>query len=360
MTQSFGEIEVAADHLVPRVATGNVAWRGPLLLVLLSPTVAELMTGSTPVARLVYDPIGFLAGFAGLVLLYGGGALLVREAAVRWGKGWPTILALGAAYGVVEEGLAVHTFFLSSGGAVGALASYGRWAGVNTVWAVGLTLFHAAYSIALPILIVRLAYPTLREARFLEGGRLPAVGAGYGAIVLVFAAVEPAFPSPGLLVATILAVAGLVAVAWIAPARLPARSHLRAARPSTALLLALGALPFLLWLVAGTGAPAIFPWPGEAIAVLLLGNASVVLGLARLVPFGDEARSLSWVALGMVGILVAWTVLLEIAGDLGALLVGALVLGLVLRVTRAYRRDTPPSPARAAHPPPASGPGRAP
>jgi hypothetical protein len=38
-----------------------------------------------------------------LAPLYGGGALLVRETAVRLGAGWPGIFLLGLAYGIVEE-----------------------------------------------------------------------------------------------------------------------------------------------------------------------------------------------------------------------------------------------------------------
>lgn len=326
--------------------------RAPLLLALLAPTVAELMTGSTPVATIVFDPPGFLVSFAGLVLLYGGGALLVREAAVRWVKGWPTVLALGAAYGVVEEGLAVHTFFLSSGGAVGALAVYGRWGGVNTVWAVGLTLFHATYSIALPILLVSLAYPEFRSVRFLEGRWLPAVVAGYVGIVLVFALVEPAFPPASLLVAALAAVAGLVALGRWAPRTLGAAAPGGPVPPAWWLFGA-GTAPFLLWLVAGTGAPSLFPAPWEAITALLAGNLLVGVGIVRATDPAHADRNLAWVALGMVSVLTAWTFLLELAGALGVALVGAGVLLLTLRVTRPYRRtDRPNGPG----PPSAAGP----
>jgi len=46
-----------------------------------------------------------------------------------------------------------------------ALGMYGRWAGVNWVWSVGLTIFHAFFSIAIPVLLVNLIFPqaTRRE-----------------------------------------------------------------------------------------------------------------------------------------------------------------------------------------------------
>jgi probable HAF family extracellular repeat protein len=46
-----------------------------------------------------------------LTALYGSGSILIRELSLRWRKGWPSILALGAAYGIVEEGLMVKSFF---------------------------------------------------------------------------------------------------------------------------------------------------------------------------------------------------------------------------------------------------------
>jgi hypothetical protein len=43
--------------------------------------------------------------------MYGGGALVIREAVRRAGRGWPSILALGLAYGVLEEGLVTQSLF---------------------------------------------------------------------------------------------------------------------------------------------------------------------------------------------------------------------------------------------------------
>jgi hypothetical protein len=90
--------------------------------------IGELLSGSAP-------PVEFSGPFVLLVLsaLYGSGAILVRELRLRWGKGWPTVFALGAAYGIVEEGLMVKSFFDPNWMDLGLLGSYGRWAGVNWV-----------------------------------------------------------------------------------------------------------------------------------------------------------------------------------------------------------------------------------
>ncbi len=148
-----------------------------LTLFFLAPMLAELLSGSSP-------PVEFFSPFALLVLaaLYGSGAILVRELRVRWlalsgaegGKGWPTVLALGAAYGIVEEGLMVKSFFDPNWMDLGPLGSYGRWAGVNWVWSLQLTIFHAVFSIAIPILLVELIFPAQRGERWI--GRRGMIG----------------------------------------------------------------------------------------------------------------------------------------------------------------------------------------
>jgi uncharacterized membrane protein len=85
---------------------------------------------------------------------------------VRWRKGWATVFALGAAYGIVEEGLMVKSFFDPNWMDLGLLGSYGRWAGVNWVWSLQLTIFHAVFSIAIPILLVEMIFPAQRDERW--------------------------------------------------------------------------------------------------------------------------------------------------------------------------------------------------
>ncbi|MCK4456375.1 MAG: hypothetical protein KAW39_01395, partial [Thermoplasmata archaeon] len=131
-----------------------------IALVLLSPLTAELLSGSSPPLEFFFPP-----GFLLLVGLYGSGVLLVRELALRWGKGWPSILLLGAAYGILEEGLIVRSFFDPGWMDLGILGEYGRWAGINWVWSVWLTIFHGLVSIAVPIILVNLMYPSQKRAR---------------------------------------------------------------------------------------------------------------------------------------------------------------------------------------------------
>jgi len=71
--------------------------------------IGEGLSGSTP-------PLAFLNPAVTLLLacLYGSGALLVRDYARRWQKGWRSILILGAAYGIIEEGIMVRSCILEN------------------------------------------------------------------------------------------------------------------------------------------------------------------------------------------------------------------------------------------------------
>lgn len=151
-----------------------------LTLFLLSPLIGEMVSGSAP-------PLEWLSPMAWLVLvpLYGAGAILARELFIRWRSGWVGVILLGAAYGILEEGIDVMSFFNPAWPDLGADAFYGRWADVSWVWTVHLTAFHTAFSIAIPILLVHLIFPKSRGGSWLGwfgaalfGGILAATVAG--------------------------------------------------------------------------------------------------------------------------------------------------------------------------------------
>ncbi len=125
-----------------------------LTLLLTAPVFGEVLSTSSPPVEF-FKPAVFLIQVA----LYGSGALLVRECARRWHKGWISILLLGMAYGIYEEGLVVRSFFDPNWVDIGVLGSYGRMAGINWIWSISLTIFHAVVSIGLPILVVELVFP---------------------------------------------------------------------------------------------------------------------------------------------------------------------------------------------------------
>jgi hypothetical protein len=308
-----------------------------LALLLLAPAIPELLTGSTHITELFYAPLYFGLGFVGLIGLYGGGALLIREFVVYFQKGWASVLLLGAAYGIVEEGLAVHTFFEPGGRPpVNNLGFYGHAFGVNWLWALGLASFHALYSIALPILLTQLWFPEVKRARWLDRGAVAAVAIAYVLVVTLFAFSTGYGPSPALLVLFLGILAVLVVLALWVPTELlsvgPGPS--RIGRWGLALD---GAVFFAAWtfmlLLAASGdrVPA---WAaGLALVLVCLGALYVIL---RRVGSDGLDRSKFYFATGMLGILFAWDVLVEFSVP-GILLVTAIFVYLLYRLHRTLR-----------------------
>src|SRR5260221_14663900 len=66
---------------------------------------------------------------------------------------WGSIVLLVAAYGILEEGLVVTSWFNPYWPDLGALSTYGRALDTSWVWALGLTMYHAVVSITIPILL---------------------------------------------------------------------------------------------------------------------------------------------------------------------------------------------------------------
>jgi hypothetical protein len=137
-------------------------WPALLTLYFLSPVIGEVLSGSTPVLSF-FQPFSLLY----LPALYGSGAILVRELARRRGLGWGSIVLLGAAYGILEEGLIVTSWFNPHWPDLGKLAYYGRVFDTSWVWAVGLTVYHAVVSISIPIFLVELLFPRIADRPWL-------------------------------------------------------------------------------------------------------------------------------------------------------------------------------------------------
>lgn len=203
-----------------------------IVLFVLSPAVGELLSGSSPPSEF-FNPFNFFL----LAFLYGGGAILVRELVVRWRKGWLSLITLGAAYGVVEEGLMCKSFFDPYWQDLGLLGVYGRWLGVNWVWAQGLAVYHAVFSIAIPILLVELAYPQERGRSWVSYEWLRIVGLLFVLDVLFgfccFPKPEaPYYPSPLHVLATVAIVVALIWLAKKLPSSLPNISMANAPSPT--------------------------------------------------------------------------------------------------------------------------------
>jgi hypothetical protein len=322
--------------------------RWPVLaLILLAPAIPELLTGSTPITTLFYAPLFFALSFLGIVALYGGGALLIREFVVYFHKGWGSVLLLGAAYGIGEEGFAVHTFFEPSGPPVNALGQYGHAFGVNWLWALGLTIFHATYSIALPILLTGLLFPKEREVRWLDRGAVAITAAVYLFIVVLFSVVVGHGPSPGAFALFLLIGLVLIGLAWWVPREL-LRPRDGPARIGAWGLAGAAALPFAFWTVVLvlSSHPIVSAYVTEALTVLVsAGTATILL---RYAGSAHPEWTKFYIATGMLGILFGWDVIVEFSVP-GILLVTAcfvyLLYWLRRRILAREGPATPPLPS---------------
>lgn len=125
-----------------------------LVLFFMSPLIGELLSGSAPPLQF-FNPSSFLI----LTILYGGSAVIIREIVFRWKKGWLSILILGLAFGILNEGVIAKSFFDPAWKDLGPLSEYGRALGVNWVWVTDLLIYHAIISISIPIALTNLLFP---------------------------------------------------------------------------------------------------------------------------------------------------------------------------------------------------------
>ncbi|MGX1673267.1 hypothetical protein [Streptomyces sp. NPDC055400] len=134
--------------------TGRIARRPgrrrALALFFLAPLVGEFLLGNTPIT----NPFALFL----FAPMYGGGALLIREAARRAGRAWPTVIALAAAYALLEEGPVDMMLWNPSYGGfdVGTAYSGTYLPGLGTSLQMlqDVLSMHAVWSICVPIALI--------------------------------------------------------------------------------------------------------------------------------------------------------------------------------------------------------------
>lgn len=186
-----------------------------IFLFFLSPFVAEWMLGDFPITYLPFIVV--------LAPMYGGGAILIRELVRRSGRGWPSIVLLALAYGVLEEGLTTMSLFnpdyagahLLDQGFVPAL-------GIAVPWTIFVLTLHTVWSISVPIALTeewtpRRSTPWLRTPGTVLAGLLFALGC-FGTTMSSYGTGHYLAPWPKLLVVVIIVLI-LVAAAFLIPAR---------------------------------------------------------------------------------------------------------------------------------------------
>ena len=195
-----------------------------LCLFLLAPLIGELLLGNLPLTSL-----DTLAALPVLALLYGAGAIVIREITVRTGRSWPTILILAVAYGVLEEGLITQSLFNPSYNGL-SLNAYGQFAGLGVPWALFVITIHSVWSIVAPSILVESLFPAQVRKPWLRIPGLVVAIVLYllGAAALMFGTIfkEGFIAEPAQLIGAAVVAAVLIVIGFtIRPTR--ERSHSR-------------------------------------------------------------------------------------------------------------------------------------
>jgi hypothetical protein len=202
--------------------------RAPWALALLTTLCAELTFTAVAV------PFTWLL-LPLLMVMYGAGVLVLREAVVRVGGGWPSLVLMGVAYQIAEDGLGLQA--LTSPRMYGA-ADWGlRAFGANwTYWESQIGV-HVVLSVLLPIAITNLLFPAQQARPYLTNKGLAEVGAlavvgVFGIRFLISGTEDPGYQTPWGWTVVFLAL--IIALAVVALVVLPRRRAIRDLAPRAA------------------------------------------------------------------------------------------------------------------------------
>ena len=307
---------------------GRALWT----LALFSPIFAELMSGSSPPLEFFFP-----LNFAFLLGLYGAGVLIMRELAVIWDKGWPSIILLGAAYGILEEGIAVKSFFDPGWMDLGNLGVYGRVIDTNWVWAFWLTIFHSVISISLPIIVINLMYPQFRKERFLVGRSFwIVIGILFIDVIFIAGVLNPYSPNPGMYALCMFVMVLIVLMAKLLPRDFLAIPPRPGDRPGYWSPIKLSVLAFAFILGSFVTVGAINePIPYQvSIMVLLMLSAVVFVVLSLKMPPVNNRVHMAYFASGLLGFMVFLGLVLGMGGAIDMAIVAIVTAVFIWDFTR--------------------------
>lgn len=274
-----------------------------LLLLLLSPGIPEYISGSSGFNVLVLNPARFFLQIALNLGLYGPGVLLIREAMVRWQKGWASVLILGAAYGILEEGVALSTLYNPLASPVGRMGYYGHYLGVSWIWVSSIIPVHMIFSISLPILLLGLALPetvgkSLIVSRRRIGLLFVILGADVVTLFLLVLRSEHFWMGWPVFLGSVIAIFALVFVARKVPANfLRAKTELPRTRPLITGIVGVSFYIIVILIESGIGSR--IPAAADLVLVLLVEAAFFVL-ILQVIGRVSNSRQLIALASGLV------------------------------------------------------------
>jgi hypothetical protein len=279
-----------------------------LALAFLSAITAEFLLGDQWLSGSHVNVPGQLAELTLYAAFYGSAAVLIRELARRSGHGWPSILLLALAFGLIEEGIVDESLFnpnfvgehLLRFGFIPALGIAGPW----TIFVLSL---HVIWSIGSPIAIAEMLFPEplprrvpvspqvqapwLRVPTIIVAALLFVLG---GVAIFVATAGTHFLASSGQLAACAVGAAALIVVALLLPRRAP-----RSTRPF-GVAATVGLLATTAYVVLDRVGGAFSPWLDVALALVILAIGAILAARLCLDVLGLAAGAIltySWVGM---------------------------------------------------------------
>ena len=134
-----------------------------LMMMVLPPLFTEWLLGGTRLSTL----IGFPPLFLMEMMVWGGGALMLRALARKLGLGWGSLILFGLAIGMAEEFIIIQTSFAPLVIKLKGV-EWARAGGINYVYALWALGYTSVWVVLMPTLVVEMVFPARRSETFLS------------------------------------------------------------------------------------------------------------------------------------------------------------------------------------------------
>jgi hypothetical protein len=151
----------ATTHAATDTTTGNSRWQrlAPIFaLIFLAPGIAEVSSGATR--------LSFIIVLIPEMMVWGCGALIIREFVRRWHAGWTSMLLLGLGLSIAEEFVIQQTSIAPLPWV--AAPAYGRIWGVNLIYFLFMLGFESVLVVLVPVHLTELIFPARRSLPWLK------------------------------------------------------------------------------------------------------------------------------------------------------------------------------------------------
>lgn len=323
-----------------------------ITLIFAAPFVAEVLSGATRLSVIfVFIPES---------MVWGCGALIIREVVCRWRGGWTSMFLLALALSTAEE-MVIQQTSIAPLPWPGANAAYGRAWGVNWIYLLYMLGYESVWVVLVPVLLTYLIFPARRAGRWLSTRGSIISGGVFllGSFIAWFAWTQqarpivlraaPYRPPAALITAGLAAIALFATAGWGVRNVHTQRSPSRKA-PKPALLgmagFALGMCwNFLIWTIFAASAPA------PAQVVFVAGVLWAVLAAAvvrRWESAGNWGRMHEYALVFSAAVVCMVSSLLQSSAwarvdQVGAAIMDLIALACLIALGRKLARDAPHS-----------------